>query len=192
MVLTASLCGCANKNVSNSGDVAEAVKTECEKLDCNKCPDIEPYLEGHNEFWGSQSQMIYWGDKTLESLYKRYDELCNKIIETFKEDEDFVKAFKKDIEAFKNYRNTQRDLIFPRTINYGTIQPNIEWGTDYSLTVGHIEELKGKIGLYCIHNGALLRDDSICSDENINNIFEAVKLKEPKPIIPTPYDNRPE
>lgn len=86
--------------ISAEPKTEKPVVSQCEKQNCNNCPDIEPYLEGHNEFWGSDSQMIYWNDATLKSLYSRYNKLCEKIIDNFKEDKSFVEAFKKEKVMF--------------------------------------------------------------------------------------------
>lgn len=185
--------GCSKDVAANTNTVLENAqsaqkKQECFETDCRDCPDIEPYIEEHNRFWGSNSQMIYWADKTKESLYKRYDILCKDIISSFKEDEVFIKAFKNDVEAFKNYRDTQNKLSFPDENRYGLMAEYSKWGSDYVLTVQHIEELKNKISTYCFHNSAFLKNVNVCSDENIDKIFDKVKLKEPKPVISTPYD----
>lgn len=194
--------GCAKTVADDTHFVKECSPCVCEKCpepepsseipcpayDCRQCPDIDPYLEDHKEFWGSNSQMIYWGNKTLESLYARYDAFCEEIIENFKEDKNFIAAFKADIKAFKEYRDSQRNLMFPRAENYGLHAEYAKWASDYTITVQHIENLKSKIDMYCFHGEALLNDTSVCSDDNIDKIFSKLKLKAPKPVILTPYD----
>lgn len=166
-------------------------KSQCEKQDCNNCPDIEPYLEGHNEFWGSNSQMIYWSDETLKSLYSRYDKLCEKIVDNFKEDKSFVEAFKKEKVMFENYRESREQLVRPRQDNYGMYMPIYsKWGYDYSLTVEQIERTKKNIFNYCDVNSVFLKNPDVCSEQKINSMFDEVKLKTPKPIISTPYDEK--
>ncbi len=179
--------GCAYNSVK--ADASNAPK--CPETICKDCPDIEPYIEEHNRFWGSNSQMLYWASKTKESLYKRYDILCQDIIENFREDEFFIKAFKNDIKAFENYRNAQKQILFPKENGFGIMREYAEWSSDYSLTVQHIENLKEKVFTYCSYNSVFLKNESVCSNENIDKIFDKVKLKSPKPIISTPYDNSP-
>ncbi len=193
------LCGCLSACTKSEESALKPVEPEQllksieDKCDCRKCPDIDPYLENHNEFLGSDSQMLYFSDKALESLYKRYDELCTKIINNFKEDKGFVTAFKKDIAAFKKYRETQSNMIYPRqgtTLTYGTMYEYTLWGYNYSLTVQQIENTKRNVEMYCDSNSAFLKDDSVCSEDRINEMFESVKLKTPKPVISTPYDKK--
>ena len=172
------------KSVDNA-DNLKLINTG-KKYDCKTCPDVEPY----NEFWGSNLQMIYWAQETLKSLYDRYEKLYNDILKTYAEDKDFIDALKADKKVFEAYRDTQKKLVYPRNENYGMMQHFSNWESDYTLTVIHIERLKRKISLYCFNNSALLKDENVCSEENINKKFDSLKLKEPKPIITTPYDKK--
>lgn len=176
------------KSVDNA-DNLKLINTG-KKYDCKTCPDVEPYIEEHNEFWGSNLQMIYWAQETLKSLYDRYEKLYNDILKTYAEDKDFIDALKADKKVFEAYRDTQKKLVYPRNENYGMMQHFSNWESDYTLTVIHIERLKRKISLYCFNNSALLKDENVCSEENINKKFDSLKLKEPKPIITTPYDKK--
>lgn len=182
------ISGCSQCFVNTTA--MSTLALECPNVSCKDYPNIDPYLEGHNEFLGSDSQMIYWAHKTKDSLYTRYDKLCKNILETFKQDKEFVQAFKKDMAAFEVYRNTQKELEFPKDKDYGTMREYAEWSSDYKLTVIHIEQLKQKISAYCDCNSSFLQNKDICSKENIDKMFDSIKLKEPKPFISTPYDKQ--
>lgn len=184
------ICIFENFSVKASVDDLKITDNVKEQCNCKNYPDIEPYIENHNEFWGSNAQMIYWSKETLKSLYKRYEKLYVDIIRTYAEDAEFIDVLKTDKKAFENYRNTQKKLVYPHVEHYGIMKEYYDWNSDYTLTVQHIEQLKQKINSYCLIHSSLLKDDSICKKENVNKIFDSIKLKKPKPIISTPYDKK--
>lgn len=149
----------------------------CPAFSFEKYPDLAPYLEPHEEFSGDYSEMYAYQVKTMNSLDKRYDELCRKILENFKEDKNFTSAFKEDIKAFKKYRLTQDKLVHPRhPQSYGFMYYNIKWENDYTLTVIQIENIYKKIVAYCDFNEVFLENDSVCSPESIELLFNGVKF----------------
>ncbi len=150
----------------------------CEQFPYKSYPDITPYLEPHEEFTGSYTQMYSYQAKTMVSLNKRYDLLCKRIVENFKEDKLFVEAFKNDIEAFKVYIETQNAVALPRNPQeYGFMYYNMKWENDYRLTVLQIENTYKNIVAYCDFNSAFLKDSSVCSQERISKMFKGLKLK---------------
>lgn len=146
--------------------------------DCKNCPDISPYLEPHKEFTGSYSEMYDYQQKTIESLYKRYDILCKRIINNFKGDKEFIEHFQKNNDNFKLYRDEQGYTVFPKDpINYGFMYHDLKWGIDYTLTVFQIERIRENVYMYCEMNSEKLKDSSVCSENRLNKLFEGMKLK---------------
>lgn len=182
----ASLCSACHKNTA----AIEAARFAQAKPSTTgaKCPDIEPYIEEHNEFHGSDTQMLYWSKLALQSLYARYDKLCKKIETDFKDDKAFIKAFKEDRTMFEKRRDAREALVRPHSGNFGLMPEFDKWGYDYSSTVEQIEKTKRNLLEYCEYNSDLLKDKSVCTEEKINKMFEEIKLKTPKPLITTPYD----
>lgn len=149
----------------------------CSGFTCETYPDTKPYLESHNNFSGDYAEMYSYQVKTINSLYKRYDELCDRILKNFKEDKTFISAFKEDIENFRKYRSSQDKLVHPRhPQEYGLMYYNIKWENDYTLTVIQIENIYKKIIAYCEFNEAFLNDASVCSKEKIESLFHGIKL----------------
>jgi len=141
--------------------------------------DINPYLEKRSSNIYSETQMLDYNVRTMNLLDSKYDKLCQKIIENFEEDKLFVEAFKKDIKAFKEYRKTQDQIAHPRfetdTISYGTMYFHTKWLNDYSLTVLQIERTYKNILAYCEHNQVFLNNSAVCSEENIESLFDGIK-----------------
>ena len=61
----------------------------------------------------TQAEMINVSVKTRDFSEESFDKICNRIINNFKSDKDFVEMFKLNINEYKKYQLIARDTILP-------------------------------------------------------------------------------
>lgn len=139
----------------------------------SKPNNLEPRSD--DPFYPTQADMLNYSSNRLAKLDKLYNDVCNKIIQNFKSDKNFVEAFQKDRTEFLKYRAIQRDVILPAFDNDPTA-----YGTNYELhsesylldlTNAKIKSLKNVVNDYCLYND-FAQPEAVCSPERIESLFK--------------------
>lgn len=132
-------------------------------------------LRADDPYYPTQADMLNYSSNRLVKLDKLYNNICNKIVQNFKSDKNFVAAFQKDKAEFLKYRALQRDVILPAFDNdpraYGT---NYELHSEsylLDLTNAKIKSLKNVVSDYCLYNDFAQSKES-CSQERIESLFK--------------------
>lgn len=123
----------------------------------------------------TQAEMVNVSIKTRDFSEKHLDEICDKIMDNFKADENFISAFKADKEAFLKYRTIQINTVLPaynsNVTSYGTNYPIYAGSYKDELTINKIKEYKRAVETYCLYND-VYQPEGVCSEETIDNLFK--------------------
>lgn len=123
----------------------------------------------------TQAEMVNVSIKTRDFSEKHLDEICNKIIENFKADENFVSMFKLNLYMYKKYQLLQRDTVLPAKkyddTAYGTNYPIYSNSYIEELNENKIKEYKRAVETYCLYND-VYQPEGVCIEETIDNLFK--------------------
>lgn len=117
----------------------------------------------------TQAEMIRESNKDSHIADTEFESVCNRIIETFKSDKQFIENFKKDKEEFLKYRETQINTILPQ----GNCFTNYQiYANSYreELTEKKLIDYKRTVKTYCLYSAE--QPENICSDETIEDLFK--------------------
>ncbi len=119
--------------------------------------------------------MLNFSNVSVEDSDKVFEKICNKIVENFKSDKNFVAAFNTDKAEFLKYRLIQRDVILPAKKS-----DPMAYGSNYAIhSDAYLKELNGNkirdykrmVELYCLYND-YYQPANACSDTQIEKIFK--------------------
>ena len=123
----------------------------------------------------TQAEMINVSVKTWDFSEESFDKICNRIINNFKSDKDFIEMFKLNINEYKKYQLIARDTILPAYKNsytaYGTNYPIYSNSYLEELNENKIKEYRRTVELYCLYNDTY-QPAGACSEETIDNLFK--------------------
>ena len=123
----------------------------------------------------TQAEMTTAAEQISNVTSDEFNKICNKIINNFKADKNFINAFKADKEEFLKYRTMQINTILPAyntnfTV-YGTNYPIYAGSYMDELTINKIKDYKTTIKTYCLYND-IYQPEGACSEETIDNLFK--------------------
>lgn len=128
----------------------------------------------YNNHFQTQSEMINYSVNISNNINSDFENICNKIIETYRTDKNFVKSFREDKENFIKYREIQINTVLPlqsNPVSYGSNYA-IYYNSYYNdITIQKIKEYKKALKLYCSYNDFAQPED-VCNDKTIDKIFK--------------------
>ncbi len=130
-------------------------------------------LRRDNPYYPTQADMLNHSHDNLTKTDKIYNDICDRIIQNFKSDKNFVNAFQKDRAEFLKYRAIQRDVILPTFGNdltgYGSNYDLYSNSYLIDLTNAKIESLKKVVSHYCLYND-YFQPEEACSPKKIKSL----------------------
>lgn len=127
------------------------------------------------------ADMIEYSNKLLSEDDKHFNDVCNRIIEHFSEEKEFVKRFDSDRKEYlKTKRTIDHHLIFfhePQEQWYGHIYLQYYGYENLSnLNKLKLEYYKGLVKTMCKYNFSSEKQKTMCSEKTLNRIFKLSKI----------------
>lgn len=114
-------------------------------------------------------------DKVIKQSNKKYDEVCDRIYQNFRDDSQFANNFAQVRLIYVRTRYIQSRLVYRDISNiipdYNYNYPTLLSQYIVDLNNQEIEKYKNAVKKYCVYGKYYQKDPNACSTERINSLF---------------------